>query len=193
MPKKHQDAPGGLETVREFVNSLDLEDGTEALSDPPALVQWLAEHDLIDPPVTANAADLRRAVDVREALRALMRANNGGDGDRRRDHPACCGAAGQRRARVRARRLAPRAPAGGVDGALGRLLVAVHEAEHDGTWARMKACPWDNCHWAFYGTPTTGGVVQSARAELFQPDHGRGAGLPRASPPRRRAFARRPE
>jgi predicted RNA-binding Zn ribbon-like protein len=45
-------------------------------------------------------------------------------------------------------RLEPQA--GGVDGALGRLLVAVHEAQHDGTWARMKACPWDTCHWAFY-------------------------------------------
>jgi predicted RNA-binding Zn ribbon-like protein len=151
MPKKHQDAPGGLETVREFVNSVDLEDGTEALSDPPALVQWLAEHDLIDPAVAANAADLRRAVDVREALRALMRANNGGD-------PATDAVTTLRASAQRAgvglefepdgSRLEPQA--GGVDGALGRLLVAVHEAQHDGTWARMKACPWDTCHWAFY-------------------------------------------
>jgi predicted RNA-binding Zn ribbon-like protein len=151
MPKKHQDAPGGLETVREFVNSLDLEDGSEALSDPPALVQWLAEHDLIDPAVAADAADLRRAVEVREALRALMRANNGGD-------PATDAAATLRAASERAKvalefgpdgsSLEPHAP--GVDGALGRLLARVHAAQQNGTWKRMKACPWHTCHWAFY-------------------------------------------
>jgi predicted RNA-binding Zn ribbon-like protein len=38
--------------------------------------------------------------------------------------------------------------AGGVAGALGRLLVTVHAAVADGSWRRLKTCP--NCKWAFY-------------------------------------------
>jgi predicted RNA-binding Zn ribbon-like protein len=151
MAKKHQDAPGELETVRAFVNSVDMEGGVEELSDPEALTAWLAGHGLLEPGIRATAADLDHAIDVREALRALMRANTDGE-------PAGGAPATLRAAAARARlaldfvpdgsHLAPQA--GGVDGALGRLLVHVHDAQHEGTWARMKACPWHTCHWAFY-------------------------------------------
>ena len=40
----------------------------------------------------------------------------------------------------------------GVDGAIGRLLSISLQAAYDGTWSRLKACPADNCHWAFYDT-----------------------------------------
>jgi predicted RNA-binding Zn ribbon-like protein len=40
--------------------------------------------------------------------------------------------------------------AGGVDGALGRLLVTIADAQRDGTWSRLKACPADDCQMAFY-------------------------------------------
>ncbi|HEX3317945.1 MAG TPA: CGNR zinc finger domain-containing protein [Solirubrobacteraceae bacterium] len=151
MASKHQDAPGELETVRAFVNSVDMEGGTEEFRDPEALAGWLAGYGLLEPGTHATTADLRRAVDVREALRALMRANTDGE-------PAGEARATLRAAAARAKlalefapegsQLAPRAD--GVDGALGRLLVRVHDAQHDGTWARMKACPWHTCHWAFY-------------------------------------------
>ena len=53
--------------------------------------------------------------------------------------------------------LEPETP--GSDGALGRLLTIVHEAEHEGTWPRLKACPWHTCHWAFYdNTKNASGV-----------------------------------
>jgi predicted RNA-binding Zn ribbon-like protein len=42
--------------------------------------------------------------------------------------------------------------AGGVDGALGRLLARVAAAQDDGTWARLKVCPADDCQVAFYDT-----------------------------------------
>jgi len=44
--------------------------------------------------------------------------------------------------------LAPVRP--GLDGALGRLLAIAHGAMHDGTWSRLKACPAEDCEWAFY-------------------------------------------
>ncbi len=36
-------APGPLELVRDFVNTLDVEDGRERLDSPAALAAWLAE------------------------------------------------------------------------------------------------------------------------------------------------------
>ena len=44
--------------------------------------------------------------------------------------------------------LAPEA--GGVDGAIARLLAIVAAAVEHGRWERLKACPRDTCRWAFY-------------------------------------------
>ena len=70
-----QAAPGRLELVRAFVNSVDLEDGPEQLGAPAGLAAWLKAHDL--PAGRVTAADLERAVAVREALRELLLANHG--------------------------------------------------------------------------------------------------------------------
>ncbi len=42
------------------------------------------------------------------------------------------------------------ARAGGIDGALARVMAIVVQAESDGTWARLKVCKDDECQWAFY-------------------------------------------
>lgn len=148
-------APGPLETVRAFVNTLDIDDAIELLSTPQELVGWLAEHELLDGgkrTARASAADLRRARELREALRAHLLSHHG--------QPLAAGAAetldaASRRARLTVRftgadetALAPEA--GGVDGALGRLLALVAAAIEDGTWQRLKVCPADTCQWAFY-------------------------------------------
>jgi predicted RNA-binding Zn ribbon-like protein len=39
---------------------------------------------------------------------------------------------------------------GGDRLALGRLLVIIRDALHDGTWERLKACHNSECRWAFY-------------------------------------------
>ena len=39
-------APGTLETVRAFVNTLDIDDGIELLTGPAELAKWLADADL---------------------------------------------------------------------------------------------------------------------------------------------------
>src|SRR3954467_9087018 len=70
-------APGDLNHVRRFVNTLDLDDGSDTIADPAALRDWLAERDLIDPAAELTAADLRQARELREALRKLLLANNG--------------------------------------------------------------------------------------------------------------------
>jgi predicted RNA-binding Zn ribbon-like protein len=183
MATKQQHAPGELETVRAFVNSVDYEDETEALADPPALAHWLAEHDLIEPGASASAADLRRAIAVREALREELLANNGGS-------PAPEATETLRQAARRAKvaldfdesgaHLEPQA--GGVDGALGRLLGQVHAAQHDGSWSRLKACPRETCRWAFYdNTKNASGVWcnmrtcgNRAKAKAYRERHAHG-------------------
>ena len=147
-----QTAPGRLEAVRRFVNSVDLEAGTEELGSPAELAAWLDEQEL-GPVGDATATDLERAIALREALRELLLAQHG-------DHVADPAAAesidaAARRARLEVRFAADGSAsvvpaAAGVDAALGRLLTIVAGAQADGTWARMKACPWETCRWAFY-------------------------------------------
>jgi hypothetical protein len=42
----------------------------------------------------------------------------------------------------------PHAP--DLDGALGVLFGIVARAQFEGSWPRLKACPGDDCGWAFY-------------------------------------------
>jgi predicted RNA-binding Zn ribbon-like protein len=149
-----QEAPGELELVRAFVNSVDLEDDTDELETPGALVAWLAERGLVEAGGPAGPADLGRAIEVREALRQLLLAHHDDGGP---PPPAAVEvvAAAARRSQLELRFGAdgvarPEPVRDGVDGALGRLLAAVAAAQADGTWERLKACPWDTCQCAFY-------------------------------------------
>jgi predicted RNA-binding Zn ribbon-like protein len=150
---KRQQAPGGLEHVRSFVNTLDMGDGRDQLAEPAALAAWLSERGLVENGARAGAADLRRAIELREALRAVLLAHNGGVAAPAPASETLDDAV--RRARVQLRFdadgaavLAPQSA--GVDGALGRLLVFVQASIAGGTWPRLKACREHTCEWAFY-------------------------------------------
>jgi predicted RNA-binding Zn ribbon-like protein len=156
---ERQEAPGRLELVRGFVNTLDREEGRETLTDPDALRGWLTEAGLADTALSVRPADLRRAIAVREALRAVLLAHNGAavvdDGSAATVDAAATLDAAAKRAHVRLHFDAACGPwlepdAGGVDGALGRLLAIAHAAMAEGTWSRLKACREDSCEWAFY-------------------------------------------
>jgi predicted RNA-binding Zn ribbon-like protein len=145
-------APGELELVRAFVNTYDAEERREDLTGPEPLAGWLTGHELLEAGASATASDVRRAVAVREALRAVLLHHAGLDLD-----PGAAAALDEaaRRARLGVRfdagahvRLQP--AAGGVDGALGRLLATVARARADGTWDRLKVCLADDCQWAYY-------------------------------------------
>src|SRR3954471_302042 len=70
-------APDPLDLVQRFVNSLDIDDGIEELQTPENLRDWLAERGLLSADEAVSEGDVRRAIDVREGLRALLLANNG--------------------------------------------------------------------------------------------------------------------
>lgn len=147
-----QAAPGQLEHVREFVNTRDVEEGTEELQSPEALRSWLAERDLLPRGIGVDERSLRRAIELREALRELLLANNGAqlEGDavetlNRTVSDAALAihfdAAGQ-----------PSFAAEGSDPAtaLAPIVGIVYEAMLTGAWSRLKACRADDCRWAFY-------------------------------------------
>jgi predicted RNA-binding Zn ribbon-like protein len=142
-----------LEQVIDFVNTLDVETDTDALATPAELAAWLGERGLLE----AGAArlgepDRERAVELREALRAMMLANNGGARDERAirvlERTARGGELGVHFGTGGDVVLAP--AAGGLSGALARLLVPVAGAIADGSWRRAKACRAQDCAWAFY-------------------------------------------
>jgi len=112
---------GALEMIRDFVNSADFEAGKEELGDPAAR-------------------------EVREAIRTLLRANNGVAAD----------VAGASRVLSRVARSAD-LRVGFEDGALvfdstDRILAALAEAMADESWSRLKACRSDTCQFAFIDT-----------------------------------------
>ncbi len=145
-------APNQLDLVIDFVNTLDVDAGSEQLSDPAALVTWLSQHGLTDPAGTASDRDLEAAIRLREALRRTMIAHNGGEDDassaRELETVAQRGQLGIHFPAAGSMRLAP--GAGGVDGALAALLIPVALAIQDQSWRRAKACRAPDCQWAFY-------------------------------------------
>jgi len=147
-------APGDLGLVQAFVNSFwDLDrDGAEQFASPLALGEWLVAHDLIEPGTRLSNADLRRVLDIREGLRALLFVNNGVTTD---------GSAIERLNRalrgpglfVQLNATTPpdfRARRRDLDTALALIATIVAVAQIDGSWSRLKACSGEHCGWAFY-------------------------------------------
>jgi hypothetical protein len=173
QPAGRPPAPGRLGYVQAFLNSFwDLErHGAERWTTPAAYDAWLGERGFA--PI-ASAADLQRALAVREALRALCLANHA-TAERPEPEPEA-GVGAWRRGVLRPEEalavlghegaaiapgaaLAPRLtahgdrlePAGdGPDAAVGLALAVVLAARADGSWGRLKACPHAHCGWAFH-------------------------------------------
>jgi predicted RNA-binding Zn ribbon-like protein len=155
QPGGRRPAPGELALVQAFVNThydLATADGGDVLAAPEALAAWLAQHGLADSAPALDGEDLRRALAVREGLRALAFANNG--------EPLDAAAVGALNAAAATARAGVRLGADGpafvaaaappLDAALGVLLAHTARAMIDGRWRRLKACPGRHCGWAFY-------------------------------------------
>ncbi len=150
-------APGALELVRAFLNTRNLEHGTDLLETPAGLTGWLRDQGLIDRKTKATELDAAQALAVREALRALGAGNNG--------IPAHCDVRVLEDAAGRGRLTLAFDPGGpavlrpgalGVDAAIGVILAAVHRAMYDGSWARLKVCADEGCAWAYYDSSKNG-------------------------------------
>ena len=134
-------APGDLELVRAFMSLHDHDAGrTESLPPSGATIRWwLAEAGLLDPSEDAPDPDLAWAAEVLEALRSRVFENMGEPVDpaavRRLDEAA---ASAGLVPSFGDNGLVP--AAGGVRGAVGRLLAVAFLAELDGSWRRFREC-----------------------------------------------------
>ena len=139
--------------VQAFVNTVDVENGVEELTSPDELRAALTRIGALDDGAPAlTRADLRNALAVREALRALLHGNVGLTPEpgalKLLDEAGSAGAFAVRFGRDGSPLLVSQAT--GVDGALGRILAIVYSSMVAGTWPRLKACPREVCGWVFY-------------------------------------------
>ena len=145
-------ATGVVGLVQAYVNTVDIQDGPEEFSDPTTLERWLVAQGLMDPGQDVSEGDLKNAIAVREAIRGVIGANSGTT-----VYPLDIATLNEAAAasRIRARfgadgkaRLEPEA--GGVAGAMGRIVAAVFTAMADEDWSRLKLCGSSTCRWAFF-------------------------------------------
>lgn len=156
QPAARPAAPFPLALVQDFVNTLDVEAGTDDFPDPTVLGRWLHRRGLLEPGETITAGeDLAFALRVRTAVRSLLLANHDDE------EPPAEALAALEDAALRAELTLHFEPGGtsqlrpgatGVEGAVGRLLAIAHATMTEGTWYRLKICHADTCAWAFYDT-----------------------------------------
>ncbi len=147
-----QTATGDLGLVQAFVNTVDLQDGPEELEDPNTLKAWLVARGLLDGAQSVDASDLKHAIALREAIRAVIGVNSGS-----RVYPvdiatlneaAAASGLHMRFGADGKPRLEPEAT--GVVAAMGRIVAAMYAAMEDEDWTRLKLCNSQACRWAFY-------------------------------------------
>ena len=158
MPKDAS-APGSLELVRSFVNSIDLErpETLDAFSDLGGARVWLADAGLGAGHV--HEAELPGLRMLREALRAELLAHNG-EGSTQESWPALVESLAGAAAQIvftpeGGVRLVPRPGDSGWE-LRDSLAAAIYDAVRDGTWSRLKACRKHSCLFAFYDKTKNG-------------------------------------
>lgn len=151
-PSGPRPAPGRLEILQDFLNTAPIRKNPDAVGTPGELERWLQGRELLPAGAKLTPADHRRAIAARDALRSLAAANNGVRLD-----PAAVDRLSSAREGIRweLRLDAGAAPgfepdAGGIDGALGKLLAHYHAAWILEQWPRFKACADPTCRAAFY-------------------------------------------
>jgi predicted RNA-binding Zn ribbon-like protein len=145
-------APGGLGLVQAFVNTVEIDEDRDDLATPALMRGWLVEMGLAGPDLAVSDEQLQGALALRDAVRGLLLANNGG-----RPYPVDLATLNQgaQSSVLRVRFLADGSgrlepSAGGFEATLGWILAAIFTAMAEGNWGRLKACGEHSCRWAFY-------------------------------------------
>ncbi len=144
-------AAPGIGRIAAFVNTADIESGSDDLAAPDGLRDWLRAAGLPGADDPLAAGDVARAREIREAIRDLLAAN-AGHGLRaaslqRLDRESrlaplglAVGAGGE---------LGLRPLAAGLDAALATLFADVATAVANGSWPRLKVCRSETCQYAY--------------------------------------------
>ncbi|WP_235878822.1 CGNR zinc finger domain-containing protein [Saccharopolyspora karakumensis] len=135
--------------VMAFANTLDIEEGTDALREPADLARWLVDNQLAPRTPTVTEADHDRCLRLRGGVREALgtedqRAHVLADADVvMRELPLLValspGAA-----------LQPGPELAGTSRALAALAAAVATVRITGEVDRIKRCPAEDCGWVFW-------------------------------------------
>ncbi|HEX2266581.1 MAG TPA: CGNR zinc finger domain-containing protein, partial [Actinomycetota bacterium] len=139
-----------LRLVQQFVNTYnhEFEVSRDRLRTAPLARAWLIRHGALGAREgTISGRDHRMLLELREGLRAVLTDKTSETGR----FGALDDAARKARFTIEfdaatRPRLIP--TAGGVGGAVGKILAAAYEAGVEGTWDRLKACR--QCSWIFF-------------------------------------------
>ena len=133
---------GSLEVVRRFCNTTNREHGAEAWRTPAEVRRWLAREGFPAPRITGQQQ--RLLIELRDVLwRSIV--------ERSLDPLAGIIDRVGLEATVQDRRLvlvARRPGGGGVATIVAAMVTVMLPAQHDGSWARLKAC--EHCGWVYY-------------------------------------------
>ncbi len=145
--RKPSAAPGELDLVRRFVNTIDFDTGTDELGSPATASAWLREQGWR---ARVGRAGLDELLEAREALRGVMGAR--GVSQEAGTVAALDAIARRHPLLVQVSSPDPLQPTSkaGVGAFLERILGLVAAARIDGSWERMKTCANDRCRWLFY-------------------------------------------
>ena len=141
------DGTAAMQRVIAFVNTRDIEAGTDDIATPEQLGAWLRDQGLAPTGTRPSGDDLEAAHQLREGLRQALIAHD------THHEPASQSV----RAAVPLQLVisgdggvALQPVAAGTAAALAQLVAPIPAAVADGSWARTKVCPKDTCQWAFY-------------------------------------------
>jgi predicted RNA-binding Zn ribbon-like protein len=140
----------GLKDLLAFVNTIDIEGGSDELGDATAAGEWLGERGYGPRAGRLGAADAERLRGFREALRSVLRANH--DGIEAPPFLVLAPFTEAATLQVCFDADGPRLEAQG-DGPgrfVGSILAAVYDAVRDATWTRLKICSSPTCQWGFF-------------------------------------------
>jgi predicted RNA-binding Zn ribbon-like protein len=145
-------APGRLELLQRFINTYnhDFPREWDRIGTAEKAQAWLRQKRLVARGDLISEADAARLRELREAIRTLVVANQGGPpGAAARDVIRKASRAAQLSVAVDGTGRTALEPArGGVDGAVAALLGILHEAQLTGDWPRLKGCR--KCEYAFF-------------------------------------------
>jgi predicted RNA-binding Zn ribbon-like protein len=150
-PGARPPAPEPIRLVQRFLNSVDIEEGLDAIDGPAGLRAFLASVGLPGARQRMSSDDVARVVRLREAIRDVLEARTHGALDtaaaRRFDREA---RTAPLRVRAAGGRLELSSNAAGLDAALATIVGVLARADANGSLGRLKVCANDVCRWAYW-------------------------------------------
>jgi predicted RNA-binding Zn ribbon-like protein len=153
LERRRPTAPDDLASVEAFVNSIAFPGVPDQLGSPSELRAWLRAYGLLAEREAVTDSDVALAKEVRDALRALVQRNNGGEKPSSADLMVLSRAAsrGNVAPSWASEDVAFVPQRWDVPGAIAKLLNVVALAKVMGSWPRLKGCRSAGCNgWAFY-------------------------------------------